>query len=113
MEESHNTHIITYSSLSDHSYKFDKDGNILLDNVEDLIYDKGINGDYVDRKKKSKEKFNLKFKIGNKQSDNNENEDINNLKKINEFKKNDNMNKLFESEKKKKKKKKKKNQKLK
>ena len=50
MDHSHNTHNISYTSLSDHSYKFDKDGNIIVDNIEDLIYDKGINGIYHDKK---------------------------------------------------------------
>ena len=81
MDHSHNTHNISYTSLSDHSYKFDKDGNIIVDNIEDLIYDKGINGIYHDKKQKPKEKFLINFKIVEENSNNSK---INSIK--NKFK---------------------------
>ena len=98
MEESHNTHIITYSSISNHSYKFDKDGNIVVDNIEDLIYDKRIDGDYFDKKKKNKEKFILHFQMINPQSKQNDNNEIYNLKNINKIKQKNVKNKFFENE---------------
>ena len=51
-KEIHNTHNISYSTVSDHDYKFDKDGNVIVDTLQDLIYDKGLTGEFGDKKKK-------------------------------------------------------------
>ena len=97
MEQSHNTHIITNSSANDHSYKFDKDGNILVENLEDLIYDKGINGEYSDIKK-NKEKFHLNFKIKDDKSNNRYNKSNSNKKIINLKQKNNENNNINSEE---------------
>ena len=66
--EIHNTHNISYSTVSDHEYKFDKDGNVIVDTLQDLIYDKGLTGEFGDKKKK--EKFGFIFDKINKDFDN-------------------------------------------
>ena len=45
--ENHNTHIVSEQSKGGHRYKYDNFGNIIIDSIDDLIYDK-----FVDVKRK-------------------------------------------------------------
>lgn len=53
--ESHDTHLITRSSKrsqNDNYYKSDSCGNLLIDSIDDLLYEK-----YVSNKKKKKNNY--------------------------------------------------------
>ena len=45
--ENHNTHIVSEQSKGGHGYKYDNFGNVMIDSIDDLIYDK-----FVDVKRK-------------------------------------------------------------
>ena len=48
--ENHNTHLVSEQSKEEHGYKYDNFGNVIIDSIDDLIYDK-----FVDVKRKPKE----------------------------------------------------------
>jgi len=48
--ENHDTHIVSEQSKEEHSYKYDNFGNVIVDSIDDLIYDK-----FVDIRQKPKE----------------------------------------------------------
>ena len=48
--DNHNTHIVSEQSKTEHGYKYDNFGNVIIDSIDDLIYDK-----FVDVKRKPKE----------------------------------------------------------
>ena len=55
--ENHNTHIVSEQSKGGHGYKYDNFGNIIIDSIDDLIYDK-----FVDvKRKKNPESDTKKF----------------------------------------------------
>ena len=58
--ESHNTHIVSEQSKEEHGYKYDNFGNVLVDSIDDLIYDK-----FVDIKRNPKKDSDTKKFIKN------------------------------------------------
>ena len=55
--ENHNTHIVSEQSKGGHGYKYDNFGNVMIDSIDDLIYDK-----FVDvKRKKNAESDTKKF----------------------------------------------------
>ena len=48
--ENHDTHIVSEQSKEEHGYKYDNFGNVIVDSIDDLIYDK-----FVDIRQKTKE----------------------------------------------------------
>ena len=55
--ENHNTHIVSEQSKGGHGYKYDNFGNVMIDSIDDLIYDK-----FVDvKRKKNPESDTKKF----------------------------------------------------
>ena len=55
--ENHNTHIVSEQSKGGHGYKYDNFGNVIIDSIDDLIYDK-----FVDvKRKKNAESDTKKF----------------------------------------------------
>ena len=54
--DNHNTHIVSEQSKTEHGYKYDNFGNVIIDSIDDLIYDK-----FVDVKRKPKELNTKKF----------------------------------------------------
>ena len=55
--ENHNTHIVSEQSKGGHGYKYDNFGNVIIDSIDDLIYDK-----FVDvKRKKNPESDTKKF----------------------------------------------------
>ena len=58
--ENHNTHIVSEQSKDEHGYRYDNYGNVIVDSIDDLIYDK-----FVDIKRKPKEEEDTKKFIKN------------------------------------------------
>ena len=54
--ENHNTHIVSEQSKEEHGYKYDNYGNVIVDSIDDLIYDK-----FVDVRQKPKESETKEF----------------------------------------------------
>ena len=55
--ENHNTHIVSEQSKEEHGYKYDNFGNVIVDSIDDLIYDKFVD---VKRKPKHEKETNTK-----------------------------------------------------
>ena len=58
--ENHNTHLVSEQSKEEHGYKYDNFGNVLIDSIDDLIYDK-----FVDVKRKPQKDYDTKKFIKN------------------------------------------------
>ena len=58
--ENHNTHIVSEQSKEEHGYKYDNFGNVIVDSIDDLIYDK-----FVDIRRRPKKESDTKNFIKN------------------------------------------------
>ena len=63
--EQHDTHLVSEQSKEEHAYKYDKYGNIIVDSIDDLIYDK-----FVEIKPKNNDEYETKKFIKNIVSNN-------------------------------------------